>query len=102
MLADELLIIEAELRRLGCWEALPPSAKALSSTQPFSVDTLAFEQWLQWIMLPKMRALIEGGASLPSASGIGVMAQVALEGRGSGYASLLSALERFDRLIGES
>jgi uncharacterized protein YqcC (DUF446 family) len=35
----------------GWWDEVPPSIEALSSVEPFSVDTLDFEQWLQWIFL---------------------------------------------------
>ncbi|WP_258876037.1 YqcC family protein, partial [Pseudomonas aeruginosa] len=29
--------------------------EALASPEPFCVDTLALEQWLQWIFLPRMK-----------------------------------------------
>lgn len=45
-LAQCLLEIEAELRRLGWWSEQAPQATALASREPFCVDTLAFEQWL--------------------------------------------------------
>ncbi|OYW90485.1 MAG: pseudouridine synthase, partial [Pseudomonadales bacterium 32-61-5] len=46
-LAEQLLLIERELRVLGVWEALSPDPQALASREPFCVDTLSFEQWLQ-------------------------------------------------------
>ncbi|MCF5282706.1 pseudouridine synthase, partial [Pseudomonas syringae] len=45
--AEQLLLIERELRVLGWWDTTPPSEQALASQEPFSVDTLEFAQWLQ-------------------------------------------------------
>ena len=61
-LAEHLLLIERELRVLGWWQEQAPSAEALASQEPFCVDTLTFEQWLQWIFLPRMKQLLEAGA----------------------------------------
>lgn len=97
--ADQLLLIERELRKLDRWAAEPPAAEALASVEPFCVDTLALEEWLQWIFLPRMKALIEAGAGLPGASGIRAMAEEAFAGEGAKALGLLQALGEFDRLI---
>ncbi len=76
LIADQLLLIERELRAQGWWDEVPPSEQALSSVEPFSVDTLDFEQWLQWIFLPKMKVILEEDLPLPSASGILAMAEM--------------------------
>jgi Uncharacterized protein conserved in bacteria len=73
-IADHLLLIERELQVQGWWDDEPPSDEALASTVPFAVDTLSFEQWLQWIFLPRMKIIIELGHPLPNASSILVMA----------------------------
>lgn len=59
--ADSLLQIEIELRRIDAWESEPPSPEALQSAQPFAVDTLEFTQWLQFVFVSRMKVLIEGG-----------------------------------------
>tara|TARA_Y100001956_G_scaffold79035_1_gene91625 strand:- start:3176 stop:3490 length:315 start_codon:yes stop_codon:yes gene_type:complete len=51
---------------LGLWQKKAPTPQELASLEPFAVDTLKPEQWLQWIFLPKMEALIEQGHPLPS------------------------------------
>lgn len=101
-LADQLLQVERELRMLGLWAAEPPSAEALASQQPFCVDTLDFEAWLQWIFLPRMKQLLDAGGPLPTASGIRPMAEECFSGRETEMRALLAALEDFDRLIGEA
>ncbi len=75
-LADQLLLIERELRALGWWSESRPAPEALASPEPFCVDTLALEQWLQWIFLPRMKLILESDSALPQASGILAMAEV--------------------------
>ncbi|MGH8353904.1 MAG: YqcC family protein [Pseudomonas sp.] len=99
-LAEQLLLIERELRLLGLWAESAPSAEALGSRQPFCIDTLAFEEWLQWIFLPRMKSILESGSELPGASGIRPMAEVAYRERAVQSRALLEALGEFDRLIG--
>jgi len=98
-LAEQLLLIERELRVLGMWSATPPTQQALASCEPFCVDTLAFEEWLQWIFLPRMKMILESDQALPSVSGILVMAELSYRDRQLGVRGLLEALGTFDRLI---
>jgi uncharacterized protein YqcC (DUF446 family) len=100
-IADQLLLIERELRVQGWWDEVAPSAEALSSVEPFSVDTLEFEQWLQWIFLPRMKAILEQDLPLPNASGIQEMAEMVFASRGvQGRDRQLQALlKQFDQLI---
>lgn len=98
-LAEQLLLIERELRVQGWWQAQAPSAEALSSQEPFCVDTLAFEQWLQWIFLPRMKLLLEAGAALPSVSGIQPMAEQVYGGQLVKAGALIKLLGEFDQLI---
>ncbi|MCW3150714.1 YqcC family protein [Stutzerimonas stutzeri] len=95
--AQQLLLIERELRLLGLWASEPPPAEALASREPFCVDTLQFEEWLQWVFLPRMKTILEGDQSLPRVSGIHAMAEVVYCERSVG--ALLAALQGFDRLI---
>ena len=69
-IAEQLLLIERELRLQGWWDEVSPSAEALSSVEPFAVDTLDFHQWLQWIFLTRMKQILEQDLPLPNASGI--------------------------------
>jgi len=101
-IADQLLIIERELRLLGVWTADAPDARALASCEPFCVDTLAFDQWLQWIFLPRMKIILETGGALPVVSGVLAMAEMVYSERDGHMAALLAALARFDRLISDA
>ncbi|NHN79339.1 YqcC family protein [Azotobacter chroococcum] len=98
-LAEQLLLIERELRVLGLWARLPPSDEALSSRQPFAVDVLAFEEWLQWIFLPRMKRILESGSALPVVSGVRPMAEMVYAERLIEVGRLLQSLGEVDRLI---
>ncbi|MEE3509489.1 MULTISPECIES: YqcC family protein [unclassified Pseudomonas] len=100
-IAEQLLLIERELRVLGWWSDLPPSEQALASREPFSVDTLEFDQWLQWIFLPRMKVILEQDLPLPNASGILEMAEMVYASRQGEARQLQQLLAQFDRLITE-
>jgi len=98
-IADLLLAIEAELRRLGLWETTPPKPEQLASLIPFCHDTLEFHQWLQWLFLPQMKQIIEQELILPSESEIEPIAEHSLQKLGPDGEPLLTLITQFDRLI---
>jgi len=100
--ADQLLVIERELRVQGWWDSVAPEPLALSSQQPFCVDTLAFEQWLQWVFLPRMKQIVEAGTPLPKVSGIQPMAEQVFAGQLSKARELIRLLGEFDQLIADA
>lgn len=57
--------IETELKNLDLWSPMPPSAQAMASQAPFCCDTMPLQQWLQFIFIPRMGALVEGRLPLP-------------------------------------
>lgn len=98
-----LLAVEQELRQLQLWEAASPAPERLASEVPFCHDTLEFTQWLQWIFVPRLRAVLDGHHALPTASAIApiaedVLARIARE-RQRDTEALLAQLLRIDRLI---
>lgn len=101
-IADHLLLIERELHVQGWWSDAAPSAEALASTVPFAVDSMSFEQWLQWIFLPRMKEILERGLALPNASGILVMAETVYVDRPEESRQLRKLLAEFDQLISPS
>lgn len=97
-MADAILDLERELRGLGLWAQSPPDAELLASQQPFCVDTLGFEQWLQWIFVPRMEAIIQQGRNLPGAFSIAPMGEEALAWMGRRRYTLVAILTRIDGL----
>ena len=98
-IADVLLEVEASLRTCGKWDQSKPDASDLNSTIPFCMDTLKFEQWLQWIFLPRMKDTIEQTKPLPLQSGIFEYAEECLHKDDPSTNALLKQLKRFDDLI---
>jgi len=88
-----------ELQRLGLWSEYSPSAEQLSSSMPFCVDTLRFEQWLQFIFVPKLSALIQSKAPLPTKVSISPMAEEAYKNKGQAFEYLISLLIKLDELL---
>ncbi|EPJ93648.1 hypothetical protein CF149_11655 [Pseudomonas psychrophila] len=100
--AEFLLLIEQEMRTQGLWSDKTPTEHDLSSLEPFSVDRLDFELWVQWIFLPKMKVIVEQGQPLPNVSGIRHMADQVFAQRRGNWRPLLKHFEGFDQLISPS
>jgi len=97
--ADVLMDIEAEMRIMRWWDAVPPSAQALASSLPFCADTLEFYQWVQFVFLPRMHALVDQRLPLPTACGIAPMLEESSRASGRESAHLLDLFMRFDTLL---
>jgi uncharacterized protein YqcC (DUF446 family) len=98
-IADVLLEVEASLRIHGKWDVNRPAETDLSSRIPFCMDTLKFEQWLQWIFLPKMKELLEHTKPLPAQCAIFEYAEECLLKSEPSTECLLKQLKLFDELI---
>lgn len=87
--------IEQVMRDDKLWHATPPEAEAFESKEPFSVDTLSAEQWLQWVLVPRMYALLEAQAPMPTRFAITPYFEVAMPEA----LRLLTQLQRLDDLL---
>lgn len=96
---ERLLAIESLLKQAGLWQYVAPVSEAFTSTEPFCIDTMTPLQWLQWILLPKMQALLDAGAPLPPSLAIAPYYEVALEGDIPERARLLHLLNEVDQLF---
>ncbi len=95
--------LEDEMRRLDLWESYPPPAEALDSVVPFCYDTLEFTQWLQWVFVPRTRAIMDRGMPLPAKSDISPLAEMTFaEMEDVDTDALLALIGEFDRLINEA
>jgi uncharacterized protein YqcC (DUF446 family) len=70
MLAPHVDALEAELRRLGWWQAGPATREMLAFERAFAMDTMAFSQWLQFVFLPAARDMLAGTRALPPSSSL--------------------------------
>lgn len=98
--ADQLLAIEQEMRRIGLWEKTAPAEQALKSLVPFCYDTLKFDQWLQWVFLPKMKQALEQQIDFPTSSNIATLAEMCFQEMANrDTRRLLELLTQFDETI---
>ncbi len=90
--------VELELRRLGYWRGAEgrPDKQAFLSTMPFCLDTMDFYQWLEYVLLERLRALITAGGPLPEQLAVAPMAQEFWRGRWSEHKELIMALRALD------
>lgn len=91
--------IERELNSLGLWQSHHPPVQALESQQPFAVDTLEFHQWLQFIMLPRMWALVDSKRPLPEGIAVSPMAAHIYRSELEQYEQLIALIREFDVLL---
>ncbi len=99
--AHLLEAMERELHRSGLWESRPPPPEAFQSILPFSVDCMSFGQWLQWVFIPRTRALLDYGGPLPESSAIQPMAEEMFKDLAQDTDALVELIGEFDRLINE-
>lgn len=49
----------------GYWSNKAINPTALNSQQPFCLDTMNFSEWLQFVFIPRMQAILEDNLELP-------------------------------------
>ncbi len=94
-----LVEIRIEMQAIDLWAALPPSDEALSSSQPFCVDTMEFSQWVQWLLIPRLEQMIAREMPLPQNSQIHPMAEEVFKQLEEDTDRLLGLLEQLDSLL---
>lgn len=97
-----LLQLEAEMQAWSLWSATPPSAAALLSTQPFCIDTLNFWEWVQWLMLPRFKQMINLKQRLPQGSNITPMAEEVIQNAKIKSEKLIECFTALDQLLSKS
>jgi uncharacterized protein YqcC (DUF446 family) len=94
---SQIADIEAEMRRIGFWQAEPLKPEQYQFNEAFAMDTMAFSQWLQFIFIPRVKDSAAGG-KFPSKSQ--AAAQAVREFDGVQEAShLTTLLSEFDALF---
>lgn len=93
--------LEDELRLQKLWQSDRPSEQALASTEPFSIDTLNFPQWLQFIFIEKISLLLQLNLPLPTAMSIAPMATEYFKVQTINSADIEALITRIDATINE-
>lgn len=87
-----------EMQRLDLWSEQYPSAEAMASVEPFAVDTMDLEQWLQFIFIARIRAILEADSPLPTHCDVAPYAEQRFQERPD-TARLVSLIGDIDELV---
>ena len=96
--------LEATLKAADLWRVESPSAEALASQQPFCIDTMELPQWLRYVFVARLTALVDAKAPLPASCSVAPAAEVYLRQAGVPAHHLVlvvKAIERVDRTVTE-
>ena len=91
--------LQTELKLAGLWSDTEPSKVALSSIQPYGLDTLTFYQWLQFVLVKKLRLICDRRESLPDSSDVTIMAEEIFKSDEITAPSVIRILSIIDRFI---
>ncbi|HBO38366.1 MAG TPA: anhydro-N-acetylmuramic acid kinase [Pasteurellaceae bacterium] len=95
---NHLRQLQTVMEELDLWQVVPPQEKAFLSTEPFAIDSMTANEWLQWIFIPRMYALLECEAELPATIAISPYIEEALK-ETVGLQRLLSPIIEIERLL---
>lgn len=91
--------IEQLMQEQALWGSCAPELSVFESSEPFCIDTMLPEEWLQWVFIPRMRALVEGHNPLPTRIAIAPYFEEAFNLRAENHQSLIDTLHQIDRLL---
>src|SRR6478735_3224862 len=66
--------IKAELKRLNRWQHEPMSAEKFENMGAFGSNTMAYEQWIQFVLLSRIQEIINERGEFPSDSNLSTYA----------------------------
>ena len=88
--------METELSKLGLWDVPEPEARAFESKNPFFLDTMELHEWLRYVLIKKLRALMAASGTLPDKAEIFPYAYEYYNEDRSRYLGLLRSIHRLD------
>jgi uncharacterized protein YqcC (DUF446 family) len=90
--------IEREMKRVGLWQDKPLSPEQYNFSSPFAMDTMSYDQWLQFVFIPRVREIIRTEGKFPASSSVGAQAVREFDTYPDAQ-RLISLLSEFDRLF---
>ncbi|WNC71009.1 YqcC family protein [Thalassotalea psychrophila] len=94
-----LQTLTMQLKHVELWQVAKPSPQALSSTQPFCLNTLTFEQWLQFVFIEKLHTMIISNLPLPTQISVSPMGEEAFKNLGKDATDIINTLADIDELL---
>ncbi|MBA3540416.1 MAG: YqcC family protein [Deltaproteobacteria bacterium] len=92
--------LETELRALGRWSTIALDPARLADMGAFGMNTLVPEEWIQFVLLPRIREMVAAGAALPKESATAVWATRQFDGDPDA-AGLVDLLRELDDLAND-
>ena len=90
--------IEIELRALDAWQVEPLPQEVIDRGRAFGLESMAFIQWLQFVLVPRLQQVAAGSFEAPRSSSVHAQAIREFDGW-SESAALEDALLDLDRLV---
>jgi uncharacterized protein YqcC (DUF446 family) len=104
-LQTALLELEAAMKAANLWRTPTPDASAFASQQPFCIDTMSLPQWVRYVFIARLNALIDAKAAMPAKCDVApaVAAYMMQEkARASDQVLVVKAVERVDQIVTEN
>lgn len=90
--------IEAELKSLNVWSEEPLAPEKFENMGAFGSHTMAFTQWLQFVLVPRVRDVIARQGQFPAQSNVAAFAYREFDGQNE-FQQLCRLLQEFDDLF---
>jgi uncharacterized protein YqcC (DUF446 family) len=99
---EKLNAVEAEMKRVGLWEIEKPTPDKFEDMGAFGTKTMAFEQWLRWVFIERVRGILDERGEFPRGSQVSQQAHREWQMWGSAdeFVPLIERLREFDALFG--
>ncbi len=96
----EILIVKLEqsLRETTLWSSNSLPVEVFHSKLPFALDTMSFEQWLQFIFIPKMTNLVNTRNPLPDNLKLMPMAESSFRAKNK-HSELMKVINQIDLIF---
>ncbi|MCA1768629.1 MAG: YqcC family protein [Halomonas sp.] len=101
-LAAALRELEAAMRATDQWRMARPEPTAFKSSLPFCTDTMDLPQWLRFVFIVRLEALVEAGAPMPAKCDVTPAVEAWLAQSGAGGVErlmLIQAVKTIDCLV---
>jgi len=98
LVAARLDEIEREMKLVGLWQEKPLAPEQYNFTRAFAMDTMSYDQWLQFVFIPRVREIISTKGKFPASSSVGAQAVREFDTYRNAE-RLITLLSEFDRLF---
>lgn len=101
-LQTALLELEAAMKAANLWRMPTPEADAFASQQPFCIDTMSLPQWVRFVFVARLNALVDAQAAMPAKCDVAPAMAAYLQQekvRASDQLLVVRAVERVDQLV---